>query len=359
MPEAPAAAPAVQPGPKGPSNEKAGGTPPAGVQGVKAPSPALPGVQPKPQESAKPAEVVAEPAKAAEPAPEVKERQRKAAMIAQAARAEAAVRKREDDLKSREAKFEQERKNWDQQNAASLSKAQELDRFAGLAKTPLKFLEAAGIKKETILEEMVKGDTRTPEEIANAIFDRKMAEERGRQAAEQKKAQDDAVQRQAAETARVKAQHVKDIKAAVKANPERYETCQIRPDVAELAYEYIEANYYATAKQGRAELMPIEVALDHVEAELYDGLKKHTASSRKLAAEKEAAEAASKKASDEAAAAEAAKVRPQRRDFYTERQPREPKPTVVQPQPALNPFSVRGRREAIRQIDEQIAKTRE
>jgi ATP-dependent Clp protease adaptor protein ClpS len=59
-----------------------------------------------------------------------------------------------------------------------VAKAAELDKFTGLLKDPIKFMEAAGIKKEAILEAMVKGDTRTPEEIAQSVFDKRMGEEK-------------------------------------------------------------------------------------------------------------------------------------------------------------------------------------
>ncbi len=296
---------------------------------------------------------------------EKKDKERRAANVAHAKRLEAENRKLAEQIKADKKALKEERdrdaaerQSWKAQQAEILKKASERDAFSSHLqnKEVLKALELAGIPRESVLEAIVKGDTRTPEEIAQAVVDKSLAaqkklDEDARVEYEKKRAE-----AQANANAEMKSNSLRDMKKLIGEHPERFESCARHANSVDLAWQNMVETYNRTAKKGNPELLTFEQALDEVEEQLYASDKSWIASSKKLAAEKAAAEAEEKKKADEEAAA-VAKAGTKRR-FFTEAEPRK----VVQPAatPQLgNLHTVKSRRELGRQFESALQKARE
>jgi DNA segregation ATPase FtsK/SpoIIIE-like protein len=295
------------------------------------------------------------PAPVKEATPEQKDQERRAAMLANAKRVEAGNRKAEAEIKAQREQLRQEQVEWQQKQDAKLKAASEYERLSPLVSDPLKLLAELKISQEDILKAMVKGDTRTPDEIAEAVYEKKMAAQRIKDEEAAKAAKTEA-EKQHNETLRqMKAKTIEELNALIAKETEKYEFCSLRPDAGDLAYQYMDKHYKDTFKTGRPEILPMSDCIDKVEEALEADFYKFQGSSKKLAAKAAAAAEEKKKADAAAVAAETAKAARSR--FFTDSTPRQ----AVKPAPAESPKpqTLKNRRQLIADINAQLAKNRE
>ncbi len=266
---------------------------------VTAPSPVKAPVAPAKVETA-PATPSATPLEAKPvPTQDDKDIQRRAAAIARAKKEEARIQK------AREA-FTKDQEAYAKRNAEQADKARHLDELSRLAKTdPLKYLEAAGIDPgslnlsnehfEKLAKKVLKGDTRTPEEIAEALFNSKMKDYEARMAKmakdreeldrrAQQKANDESIQ---AQINAAKAQ----ISDLAKTDMDKYEFINSTPGAIDHVWDEILKYHTASGKVPK-----FEEALDAYETELEANFYERSKTSKKIQArlEKERLEAAAK-----------------------------------------------------------------
>jgi colicin import membrane protein len=326
------------------------------------PAPSAPVVAPPP--GSKPVETPSTGAPTPDPKPANKEAERQAAALQRARRVEVQNREAAATLKKEQEAFRLERDG----HAESLKKAAEYDRLSTLAKNdPLKLLEAAGVTQQQILDSMVKGDKRTPEELAQDIVDKRFKEHDEKQAKE-KEAQ---ARSQREAEAKANEQARKETLATLEENivndPDRFEFCQTRPDAAAQAYRVIEEYFKVTQAKGRAEILPFDEALDVIERDLEEKFTEFQSKSKKLAAKKAAADAELAKQAEVAVAASGTKNR--QKPYFRDAQNRKTPDVVDAPkaEPETNPESnaspslakARNRRDLARQFDEALAKKRD
>jgi hypothetical protein len=217
---------------------------------------------------------------------------RRAEALARVKREAAAVRKQQEELKTEKATIEAQRQK--------LQRFDDLDKL--LREDPLKFLEATGLKFEDIANRVIKGNVKTPEQIANAEVRRLFAEKEKAETEAKNKA--------------VEAQHWKEMQGVMdaskaelatllKAGGDKYELLNsMGEQTLDLVWSRIEEHFDATLdeKTGLGQVLAFDKLLDTVEAELEQQLEKQLLGTKKIsailakraAAEKEAAEAAAK-----------------------------------------------------------------
>jgi hypothetical protein len=305
-------------------------------------------------------ETKVEPAKDPE---KLKSAERYAAAVARAKRIEAENRKAAEKVKADRAALEVERAKLKE----TVDKATTHDEWSKLAQQdPMALLEKAGITKAQMLERIAKGDTRTPEEIAQVIVD-KAIKEREAQVAKEQEA------RQAKETAEQERQHretfsatEKYIESLIKAEPEKYEFLGRSELASQKVLAVIQEYYDETAAQGRPELLPYAEALETVEASLEADFEAFLTSSKKLAAKK-AAEEATKQAQktteqkvQDSSVVASGSTDERLKGRFKEFEPRKPK---VAPEEAAittdDLFKKRNRVKLIEEIDQTIKQSKQ
>jgi hypothetical protein len=319
------------------------------------------GEQPKPQEEAKPKDpLVSDAAKVMADAKAKKDQERQTLALQKARRVEASAREAEQRVKAREAELAKKE--------AELQKAAQYDKMAQLAQQdPLEFMKAAGISQQQILDRMVKGDKRTPEEIAQSIVDKALADRDARAKADAETKAKQEAEAVAKANQEAISNSLKELGELIKKDSDRYEYCGQRPDAAAQAMRVIEAYYAQSAKTGRAELLPFDEALDAVEADFEKKDEEFRANSKKLKAKAEAAAAAEKAKQEAEAKAKAAtsgntKGRP--RTLYRDAEPKKPDVVVAtstegqpqKPEPFQDLSRARNRRALAKEFQERLAK---
>jgi len=253
-----------------------------------------------------------------------KEQERMSAALARAKRIETENRKAAEKVKQDQLGLEQERLKLRE----ATEKASKHDEWSRLAQEdPMAFIEAAGITKQQMLDRMIKGDTRTPEEIAQNIVNKTLKER-------EEKAKQEMTAREAAQAAEIQRQNQETLKmteryidSLIKKDTEKYEFCAQNPTAAQKVWDVMQEYYNETAANGRPEILPYEDALETVEASLEADFEAFQGTAKKLAAKKAAAEAerlaAEKKAQKAAVVASGAKDE-RRKGSFREFEPRTP-----------------------------------
>lgn len=158
----------------------------------------------------------------------------KAQEIAKTLREEKALYKKKQSLEAKEAK-------WKQEQAKALEAQKTLNEFQRLSKTdPMKLLEFAGIRFEDLAKTVLKGDVRSPQEIAqqetNRLINEYKAQEQQRQAQIYKHQQDDA------NKAFIEQSH-RQIKALATKDPDKFEFVNSSDNAISKVWETLQDAY--------------------------------------------------------------------------------------------------------------------
>jgi hypothetical protein len=207
--------------------------------------------------------------------------ERRAEAIAKVKRAEAKLQARKDELDKR-----------DLSSSEKFKKAEAYDRFDELRrKDPLAYLEAVGLKVGDISKlylEKQTGAGKTPQQIAEEVYDRRMAADEQRRAAEQQKAAEEAKAKNL-ESAYAGAK--KQLEGMIAANPDKYDlSSKIGQGAVDMAFDIV-----LKFHQKNNQLLEFDKALDAVELKLLTAASTSGKVSANLAKLKLEADEAAKK----------------------------------------------------------------
>ncbi len=154
----------------------------------------------------------------------------------------------------KEQEFKLQQENWKKEQAQALQAQQTLAEANRLVKTdPMKFLEFAGIKFEDLAKTVLKGDVRTPQEIAKQeserLFNQYKAEEQRKQAELLRK-------REIEQNQAFIDQSNQKLKALAAQDPDKFEFINSTNNSISLVWETIEDAFEASVDPETGQLSP-------------------------------------------------------------------------------------------------------